>query len=277
MNPLKFGYLPLPLGLTRALAIVLVLFLGTAQFVVITAPAQGGGSRAKEKKLTVDQSVAHVLTRLTFGTRPADFAGVKAIGVKAFITQQLDPDSIDDSALVGRLGKLPTLALATPVLIEQYTPPKPAPSPSPRPDASPAQQPAPQPTASPATEQKAIALSALEMPGRTEQNMKMEKPELQTPATEQKPGVEEKKKPAEDSANKSEPAKTKPTSPKPQKSPQMVVTELQRAALLRAVYSERQLYEVMVNFWENHFSIFANKRADRFMLTEFDRDVIRPS
>jgi uncharacterized protein (DUF1800 family) len=226
MKRLKFAGLPLPLGLTRALATVLALFLGTGQFFVITVDAQGGGSRAKQKKLTDDQSVAQVLTRLTFGTRPGEFAGVKAIGVKAFITQQLDPDSIDDSLLEQRLGKLPTLALATPALIEQYTPPKPSPSPSPRPDASPAQQPAPQPTASPATEQKAMAKQA---------------------------------------------------APKPQKSPQMVVTELQRAASLRAVYSERQLYEVMVNFWENHFSIFANKDADRFMLTEFDRDVIRPS
>ena len=56
----------------------------------------------------------------------------------------------------------------------------------------------------------------------------------------------------------------------------MVVNEIQRAKLLRAVYSERQLYEVMVDFWENHFSIFANKDADRWLLTGFDRDTVRP-
>jgi uncharacterized protein (DUF1800 family) len=56
----------------------------------------------------------------------------------------------------------------------------------------------------------------------------------------------------------------------------MVVNELQRAKLLRAVYSERQLNEVMVDFWENHFSIFANKDADRLLLTGFDREAIRP-
>ena len=66
----------------------------------------------------------------------------------------------------------------------------------------------------------------------------------------------------------------KPT-PTP-KNPYQVVTELQRAKLLRAVYSERQLYEVMVDFWENHFSIYANKDADRLLLTGFDRDTIRP-
>ena len=66
----------------------------------------------------------------------------------------------------------------------------------------------------------------------------------------------------------------KPTPPP--KNPGMVVNELQRAKLLRAVYSERQLYEVMVDFWENHFSIFANKDADRLLLTGFDRDSVRP-
>src|SRR5262249_34678546 len=66
----------------------------------------------------------------------------------------------------------------------------------------------------------------------------------------------------------------KPTPPP--KNPGMVVNELQRAKLLRAVYSERQLYEVMVDFWENHFSIYANKDADRLLLTGFDRDSIRP-
>ena len=69
-------------------------------------------------------------------------------------------------------------------------------------------------------------------------------------------------------------ASPKPTPPP--KNPQMVVTELQRAKLLRAVYSEQQLFEVMVDFWENHFSIFANKDDDRYLLTAFDRETIRP-
>jgi uncharacterized protein (DUF1800 family) len=70
------------------------------------------------------------------------------------------------------------------------------------------------------------------------------------------------------------PAAPKPTSPP--KNPQLVVTELQRAKLLRAVYSERQLYEMMVDFWENHFNVFANKDDDRYLLTSYDRDTIRP-
>src|SRR6185295_4455618 len=45
--------------------------------------------------------------------------------------------------------------------------------------------------------------------------------------------------------------------------PQRITDELQASRILRAVYSERQLNEVMVDFWTNHFNIFANKGADR--------------
>jgi uncharacterized protein (DUF1800 family) len=72
------------------------------------------------------------------------------------------------------------------------------------------------------------------------------------------------------------PALQVPKPTPPPKNPQMVVTDLQRAKLLRAVYSEQQLYELMVDFWENHFSIFANKDDDRYLLTAFDRETIRP-
>jgi uncharacterized protein (DUF1800 family) len=58
--------------------------------------------------------------------------------------------------------------------------------------------------------------------------------------------------------------------------PRMVILELQQARLLRAVYSRRQLYEVMADFWSNHFNIFAAKGADRWLVTSYDRDTIRP-
>lgn len=59
---------------------------------------------------------------------------------------------------------------------------------------------------------------------------------------------------------------------------QRAVPELRAATLARAVVSDRQLYEVMVSFWSNHFSVFANKgQQERLFLTEYDRDVIRPN
>jgi len=57
---------------------------------------------------------------------------------------------------------------------------------------------------------------------------------------------------------------------------QQFVGQLQSAKLARAVTSERQLNEVMVDFWENHFSVFAGKGQTRLFLAQYDRDVIRP-
>ena len=58
---------------------------------------------------------------------------------------------------------------------------------------------------------------------------------------------------------------------------QRILGDVQSAKLARAVVSDRQLDEVMVDFWENHFNIFAGKGVDRIFLPAFDRDVIRPN
>jgi len=59
--------------------------------------------------------------------------------------------------------------------------------------------------------------------------------------------------------------------------PQQVVSnELMQAKLVRAIYSERQLEEVMTDFWFNHFNVFIGKGADRYLVTSYERDVIRP-
>ena len=56
-----------------------------------------------------------------------------------------------------------------------------------------------------------------------------------------------------------------------------IVTQLQSSRVARAVASERQLQEVMTDFWENHFNIFAQKGGPEvYYLTDFDQNVIRP-
>jgi uncharacterized protein (DUF1800 family) len=55
------------------------------------------------------------------------------------------------------------------------------------------------------------------------------------------------------------------------------VAELTSSRVARAVLTERQLQEVMVDFWENHFTVFAGKGQTRYYLTSYDRDVIRPN
>jgi uncharacterized protein (DUF1800 family) len=55
-----------------------------------------------------------------------------------------------------------------------------------------------------------------------------------------------------------------------------VPEQLQQATLLRQVYSRRGLYEVMVEFWSDHFNISLDKGDCTFLKTVDDREVIRP-
>ena len=57
---------------------------------------------------------------------------------------------------------------------------------------------------------------------------------------------------------------------------QAVVAELVEAKLQRAVYSPRQLEEVLVDFWLNHFNVFSGKNTVGMLLTSYERDAIRP-
>jgi uncharacterized protein (DUF1800 family) len=54
------------------------------------------------------------------------------------------------------------------------------------------------------------------------------------------------------------------------------LVELSMQKVVRAAYSERQLQEVLTDFWFNHFNVDARKGPERYMLTEYERDVIRP-
>jgi uncharacterized protein (DUF1800 family) len=58
--------------------------------------------------------------------------------------------------------------------------------------------------------------------------------------------------------------------------PRDVYLELGADRLLRATYSERQLQEVMVDFWSNHFNVYAKKNVVQWYLPTYDREVIRP-
>jgi uncharacterized protein (DUF1800 family) len=54
------------------------------------------------------------------------------------------------------------------------------------------------------------------------------------------------------------------------------VQSLASEKILRATYSERQLQEVLVDFWFNHFNVYAGKGRTAEYLAEYERDVIRP-
>jgi uncharacterized protein (DUF1800 family) len=62
-----------------------------------------------------------------------------------------------------------------------------------------------------------------------------------------------------------------------QQQQQTVLTNLMQQRVLRAALSERQLNEVLVDFWFNHFNVFAGKgQQEQIYLTEYERQAIRP-
>src|SRR5262249_42088693 len=99
-----------------------------------------------------------------------------------------------------------------------------------------------------------------------QQQIKPQQPSMQ-PQTPQQPSTPpQTQKPQQPTEKKQQPARD----------PQQPLRELQQAKLLRAVFSEKQLQEVMVDFWFNHFNVFGQKDVDRWLLTSYERDVIRP-
>ncbi|HEY8026709.1 MAG TPA: DUF1800 domain-containing protein [Burkholderiaceae bacterium] len=57
---------------------------------------------------------------------------------------------------------------------------------------------------------------------------------------------------------------------------QLIAEQTDEGRLARAVFSPAQLEEVMVDFWYNHFNVFAGKGMDRALVSSYERDAIRP-
>ena len=57
---------------------------------------------------------------------------------------------------------------------------------------------------------------------------------------------------------------------------QLVFDDLKEGKVFRAIYSNRQLQEVLVDFWFNHFNVYEGKMNVRPLLTAYERDTIRP-
>ncbi len=121
----------------------------------------------------------HLLRRASFGPTRAELARVRRMGIEAWLDEQLDPDTIDDSAVEDRIA-------------------------------------------------------------RRYETLGMDPPELQA---------------LDDFIR--------------------IRRELVGATVERAVYSRRQLFQVMVDYWSNHFSVYWGDGPVRIMKTVEDRDVMR--
>ena len=126
-----------------------------------------------------------------------------------------------------------------------------------------------------AVAQKIASLPTLAMsPAELMEDFPDPKPRNTPEAKQERLRVQPTKAPNQDGAVK--PAKPEMTSAMEADGPRRVIMELGREQLWRAAYSQRQLQEVMVQFWMNHFNVYAYKGVDKWLLTSFEHDTIRP-
>jgi uncharacterized protein (DUF1800 family) len=210
---------------------------------------QKGKPATQHNRLSEEQRIAHVLNRLGFGARPGDVERVKAVGIQKYIEQQLNPSQISDDVAEAKLKNLSTLAMTTAQLYEKY----------------------PQP---------GQILRQLqrrgELTGTGNGEDRQAPPETNSPPMMPKPNQANGNPNAAGRNEESRRAIRDYYAEHGLLPPQRIMMELQASRILRATYSERQLQEVLVDFWTNHFNVFSGKGADRWLLTSYDRDTIRP-
>jgi uncharacterized protein (DUF1800 family) len=245
---------------------------------LLTANAQVAAT-PKAGRLGEEQRIVHVLNRLGFGARPGDVERVRRMGLDNYIEQQLNPGKLSDTLVEAKLKNFPTLSMSNTELLAKYPnpgqlirrlqrsgelPPELAEVVEQRQQQQQGQQP-----------QRSRAQNPS---GETMNGAQSMNGEAMNAPSAAKPDAVEAAMPAEDNPERAKYRRTITRYMREQglEPPQRIMQELQASRILRAVYSERQLQEVMVDFWTNHFNVFAQKGADRWFLTSYDRDVIRP-
>jgi len=268
-----------------------------------------GRKKEKNSVSSVDERkrALHALNRLTFGPRPGDVDRVVAMGVDKWIELQLHPEKIDDSAVEARIAPYRTLRMSTKEMVENFPPPQLI-----RAVAEGKERMPSDPTLravyqaqieryekreanknaeangggdasgmmSDAERSKrqedrlyadvqAEKIAALPPDQRMQAIMKMPQQDLESMVHNMRP--DERQQILQGLSPQQH--ETLMAMQNPQR---VVEEELQDGKLLRAIYSERQLEEVMTDFWFNHFNVFLGKGADHYFVTAYERDVIRP-
>jgi uncharacterized protein (DUF1800 family) len=109
---------------TRALMAGVLCLLMVEQPMVASVAVAKPATAASTKEIQGEQRVLHALNRFTFGPRPGDIAAVQAIGLKRWFEQQLNPASIDDSAMEARLEAFPAMRMSQVEMIRRYPSPQ---------------------------------------------------------------------------------------------------------------------------------------------------------
>jgi uncharacterized protein (DUF1800 family) len=229
-------------------------------------------------ELTGDEAILHALNRLAYGPRPGDVERVRQMGLAKWIEEQLNPSSLDDKALEARLDNYPTLRMSSAKLLSEYPQPK---------------------QAEKQAEKRAVAVAERE---QMRGDMAGDKTARDAQSADTTQEAAESSPSKQEMSDAPAPMKQDPAqgNPRPNgagrpnalgggdpnnvpraiaddsKRPQRVVAELSMAKVTRAIYSQRQLQQVMDDFWFNHFNVYATKGDDRWLLTSYERDVIQP-
>jgi uncharacterized protein (DUF1800 family) len=277
------------LALVLAVACVFTLLIDVPSLAAAAATTKKKNQDAVLKGLPItdlgtDEAILHALNRLAYGPRPGDVERVRQMGLAKWIDQQLNPKSIDDSAIDARLSEYPSLRMSTVQILADYPRPKQA---AKQPEAG---RQADQAKASASAVQlaqsqadQAITAMAGEMDG-SGANKEAAENNHATMIASAAPDTPSPMKlnPATGGARKRDPLGVDPNAvPRAiaddSKRPQRVVEELAMAKMTRAIYSDRQLQQVMDDFWLNHFNVFAGKGEVKWYLTSYERDVIQPN
>ncbi|HZH31522.1 MAG TPA: DUF1800 domain-containing protein [Pyrinomonadaceae bacterium] len=266
-------------ALRRTAAFALAFALLTSSFAALPGAASAqkktGAAAANTARLGEEQRILHVLNRLGFGARPGDVERVRKLGLENYIEQQLAPERIEDAGTEARLRNLSSYWTTTAELYRKYPQPGrllraldrqgrlPAELAGLRENRKKNADEAASPGVAGARTGAEGAMSndaaaASPMAGETAGEMAGAAREEGGARREYRQAIQEYYR-----ANNLLP-------------PARITAELQSSRILRATYSERQLQEVLVDFWTNHFNVYANKGADRWLLVSYDRDTIRP-
>jgi len=251
-------------------------------------------------KLDKDQQILHALNRLSYGPRPGDVTAVRKIGLKKWIDRQLHPESIPENpTLDARLAPLTSLTMTSAELTQNYPPPQAVvaiangkmPLPSDPQKRAVLEQLAERYKAK--LEKKGVEDSKIPsaeiipmtdlLSGAEIRTMRKGTPEEKTKLFQSMPAEKLQKvvfalpQGARRGLFPYVPPEVRRKMLEASAPQQVVAHDLSEGKLYRAIYSERQLDEVLTDFWFNHFNVYLDKGADRFLVTAYERDAIRPN
>ncbi|HKP11360.1 MAG TPA: DUF1800 domain-containing protein, partial [Blastocatellia bacterium] len=206
-----------------------------------------GDSKAKATKsaLTEDQKITHLLNRISFGPRPGDVERVRALGIDKFIDQQLHPERLDDAAVEARLKDIESIRMGLSELAEKYPEP-------------------------------GMIARELGLKGKKAAAAQPSAADAMKANGENAPANQAADAPLDLNKQENRQMVQEYYREHGLKPPQLLLQDLMQQKVIRAVYSERQLQEVMADFWYNHFNIFWPKGADKILTTDYEMNAIRP-